>query len=181
MSTVTAVPIAPVRRAYWLWLVAGIVAAVIAAAALAAAGNGGMKATASGLLYKQLKAGTGPHPTDTDVALVMYEGRLADGTVFDKSQQPAPLPVAGVVPGFSEGLKLMSKGAKYRFWIKPELGYGDKATGPIPAGSTLKFDVELIDFLPESTIRQMQMQQQMMRGAPGGAAGAPVPGDLPQQ
>lgn len=179
MSTVTAVPIAPVRRAYWLWLVAGLIAALAAAAALAVAGNAGMKATPSGLLYKELKAGAGPHPTDTDIALVQYEGKLADGTVFDKSQQPTPLPVAGVVPGFAEGLKLMSKGAKYRFWIKPELGYGAEAKGPIPANSTLRFDVELIDFLPEATVRQLQMQQQMMRGGAGGMPGA-APGGAPE-
>lgn len=181
MSTVTAVPIAPVRRAYWLWLIAGLVVALAAAAALAAAGASGMQATASGLMYKQLKPGTGPHPTDADVALVMYEGKLADGTVFDKSQQPTPMPVAGVVPGFSEALKLMSKGAKYRLWIKPELGYGDKAQGPIPANSTLQFDVELIDFLPEATIRQLQLQQQMQGGAPGGAGAMPAPGAAPQR
>ena len=182
MSTVTAVPIAPVRRAYWLWLIAGLVAALVAAAALAAAGNAGMKATPSGLLYKELKAGTGPHPTDTDIALVQYEGKLADGTVFDKSQQPTPLPVAGVVPGFAEGLKLMSKGAKYRLWIKPELGYGAEAKGPIPANSTLQFDVELVDFLPEATVRQLQMQQMMQQQMRGGAGGMPggAPGAMPE-
>jgi len=188
MSTVTAVPIAPVRRAYWLWLIAGIVAALAAAAALAVVGKGPVKATPSGLLYREIKAGTGPHPTDSDVALVQYEGRLADGTVFDKSQQPTPMPVSGVVPGFAEGLKLMSKGAKYRLWIKPELAYGAEAKGPIPANSTLEFDVELIDFLPEATIRQLQMQQQMMRGGgmPGGAippggATPPPAGAVPPQ
>ena len=184
MSTVTAVPIPPVRRAYWLWIIAGLIAAVLAAAALAAAGDSAMKSTPSGLLYKELKAGTGPHPTDTDVALVQYEGKLTDGTVFDKSQQPTPLPVAGVVPGFAEGLKLMSKGAKYRFWIKPELGYGAEAKGPIPANSTLQFDVELIDFLPEATIRQMQMQQMMqqqMRGGAGGMPGGAMPEGAPAE
>lgn len=176
MSTVTAVPIAPVKRAYWLWLIAGIVIAVIAAAALAAQGDdfltrnarkSGVVTTASGLQYQVLKAGQGARPTDTDVALIMYEGKLLDGKTFDKSEQPVPMPVAGVVPGFSEGLKLMPKSAKYRFWIKPELAYGAEAKGPIPANSTLTFDVELLDFLPEATIRQMQ-QQQMMGAAPAG-------------
>ena len=92
------------------------------------------------------------------------------------------MPVTGVVPGFSEALKLMPKGAKYRFWLKPALGYGDKATGPIPANSTLIFDVELLDFLPQSVVQQMQAQAQMqqrgMPGAPAGVPGAPnaVPG-----
>lgn len=179
MSTVTAVPIAPVKRSYIVWLIAGIIAAVLAAAALAVQGDDflsrnarqqGVVTTASGLQYQVLTPGAGAKPTDTDVALVSYEGKLLDGTTFDKSQQPTPFPVTGVVKGFSEGLKLMPKGAKYRFWIKPELGYGAKESGPIPANSTLVFDVELLDFLPEAVIRQLQ-QEQMMGGAPG--AGMP--------
>jgi len=130
----------------------------------------------SGLQYKIITAGKGgPKPTDTDVALVNYEGKLTNGTTFDKSQQPTPMKVNEVVPGFSEALKQMSKGSKYRFWIKPSLGYGDKVTGPIPANSVLVFDVELLDFLPESVIRQMQMQQQMQGAMPPGA-GVPPPG-----
>lgn len=180
MSTVTAVPLIPVKRAYVVWLWVGILAAVLGAAALAFQGDdfftrnaraSGVVTTASGLQYKVVEPGSGPKPTDADVALVNYEGRLLNGKVFDKSEQPSPFPVAGVVPGFSEGLKLMPKGAKYRFWIKPELGYGDKDTGPIPANSTLVFDVELVDFLPEAMVRQLQ-QQQMMGAGPG----APPPG-----
>ena len=194
MSTVTAVPIAPVKRGYLVWLWIGIAVAVVGAAALAwaaptdpvtgvLAGNRsqpGVVETASGLQYKVIRPGTGARPTDTDVALINYEGRLNDGTVFDKSQQPTPMPVAGVVPGFSEGLKLMPKGSKYRFWIKPNLGYGAKSAGPIPANSLLVFDVELLDFLPEAYIRQLQMQQQMQQGgAPGMSGGAPAPGAAP--
>jgi len=175
MSTVTAVPLQPVKRAYVLWLVAGLLIALVAGVALARAGDTGIITTPSGLRYKVLKVGDakGPSPTNADVTLVNYEGRLLDGTVFDKSQQPTPLPVSGVVPGFSEGLKLMRKGGKYRLWIKPELGYGERSTGPIPPNSTLVFDVELQDFIPEATLRQLQMQQQMMGGAPGGMPGMP--------
>ncbi len=127
----------------------------------------GVVETASGLQYEVLVPGSGPEkPTDADVALVMYEGRLLDGTVFDKSEQPTPLQVTGVVPGFSEALKLMPKGAKYRFWIKPDLAYGDEASGPIPAHAVLIFDVDLIDFLPEEVIRQMMLQQQAGEAAP---------------
>ena len=188
MSNVTAVPIPPVKRGNLIWLWLGIVLAFVGAAALAVQGEdfltknaraAGVRTTASGLQYKVLTPGTGPSPTDTDVALVNYEGKLLDGKTFDKSQQPTPFPVTGVVPGFSEGLKLMAKGAKYRFWIKPGLAYGEKATGPIPANSTLVFDVELLDFLPEAVIRQMQMQQQMQGGMPGGAAGALPPAGAP--
>ena len=188
MSSVTAVPIPPTKRRVILYLVFGIVLAVVAAAALAwqapvdpnaaflakNAREPGVITTPSGLQYKILTKGQGGSPTDTDVTLINYEGKLLNGTTFDKSQQPTPMPVAGVVPGFSEALKLMSKGAKYRFWLKPSLGYGDKAAGPIPANSVLAFDVELIDFLPEAVIRQMQMQQQMQQGGmPGGAPGVP--------
>lgn len=154
-------------------------------------GEKGVVETKSGLQYQILTPGKGPKPTDADIALVNYEGKLIDGKVFDKSPQPTPMPVVasdektgrqGVVPGFSEALKLMSKGAKYRFWIKPSLGYGDKTNGPIPANSVLVFEVELLDFLPETVIRQMQMQQQMqMQGAAPGGAGAPPAGAPPQK
>lgn len=182
MTEVTAVPIQPTRRKVIVLIWLGIVLAVIGAVALARQGedfltrNGhkaGVVTTASGLQYQVLTPGKGgPHPTDSDVALINYEGKLLNGTTFDKSQQPTPMPVTGVVPGFSEALKLMPKGAKYRFWIKPSLAYGDKATGPIPANSILVFDVELLDFLSEQVVRQMQMQQQMTQQQGGGAAPA---------
>lgn len=182
MSTVTAVPIAPVKRAYVLWLWLGLAFALVAGVALAQAGSTGIQTTASGLRYKVLRQGSGLNPTDADVALVRYEGRLMNGTVFDKADQPTALPVARMIPGFTEGLKLMSKGAKYRFWIKPELAYGAEDKGPIPANSTLQFDVELVDFMSEQQIRAMQqMMMQQQGGVPGGAAaGSTVPGGEPQ-
>ena len=188
MSTVTAVPLQPVKRSYLVYLWAGVVLACIAAFLLARQGDDfltrnaraeGVVTTASGLQYKVLQPGQpgAAKPTDTDVALVNYEGKLLNGTTFDRSQQPTPMPVSGVVPGFSEALKLMPKGAKYRIWIKPSLGYGAETKGPIPGNSTLVFDVELIDFLPESVVRQMQAQaqQQGMGGMPGGALPAGPP------
>ena len=198
MSSVTAVPIAPVKRRYIVYLVLGLLLAVVGAAALAwqapvdfLTRNGrqaGVITTASGLQYKVMTAGAGEKPTDADVALINYVGKLPDGSVFDQSQQPTPMPVAGVVPGFSEALKLMPKGAKYRIWIKPELGYG----APRPAGAppldpkaaelakqVLTFDLDLLDFLPEAVVRQMQAQQ-MQRMQQGGGAGMPgMPGGAP--
>ncbi|KQN28420.1 MULTISPECIES: FKBP-type peptidyl-prolyl cis-trans isomerase [unclassified Sphingomonas] len=189
MSTVTAVPLQPTKRSYLVYLWVGIALALVAAVALARQGDDplarnararGVAVTASGLQYKVISPGKpgAAKPTDADVALVNYEGKLLNGTTFDKSQQPTPMPVTGVVPGFSEALKLMPKGAKYRFWLKPSLGYGDKATGPIPANSTLVFDVELLDFLPQSVVQQMQAQAQMqqrgMPGAPGAPSAMPV-------
>lgn len=177
MSTVTAVPLRPVKRGYLVWLWLGLALALVSAFALARQGDdfltrnaraSGVVTTASGLQYRVLEPGQagGARPTDTDVALVNYEGKLLDGTTFDKSQQPTPMPVAGVVPGFSEALKLMPKGAKYRIWLPPQLAYGEKGAGPIPPNSTLVFDVELIDFIPETVLRQMQM----------GGMGSPPPG-----
>lgn len=186
--TVTAVPLQPVKRSYLIWLWVAIALLVAAAFLLARQGddfltrnarNADVKVTASGLQYKILTPGTGPHPTDSDVALINYEGKLLNGTTFDASKQPTPMPIKGVVPGFAEALKLMNKGAKYRFWIPARLGYGDKANGPIPANSTLAFDVELKEFLPQAVIDQYQ--QMMMGGAGGGGppgAGGP-PGGAP--
>lgn len=183
MSTVTAVPLPPVKRSYLVYIWVGIALACIAAFALARQSDDfltrnararGVVTTASGLQYKVIQPGApgAAKPTDADVALINYEGKLLNGTTFDKSQQPTPMPVAGVVPGFSEALKLMPKGAKYRVWIKPSLGYGAEDKGPIQANSTLAFDIELIDFLPEAVIRQMQAQQ-------GGMPGAMPPGAMP--
>ena len=86
--------------------------------------------------------------TAADVALIEYEGRLADGTVFDgnKGRQPVPLPVSGSIPGFSEALQLMNKGAEYRLFIPAKLAYGPQGAGPIPPNSDLEFDVTLVDF-----------------------------------
>lgn len=206
MSSVTAVPIAPTKRSYLAWLWVGVIAAVAAAVALAWFGTStpaivaklptdkflaahksqpGVVETASGLQYEVLKEGTGASPTDSDVALVMYKGTLRDGKQFDASQQPTPLPVAGMIPGFTEALKLMKKGGKYRLWIKPELAYGAEAKRDqqgkevIPANSLLVFDVDLIEFVPMSVYQQM-MQQQQMGGAPGGPPpGGAQPGGQP--
>ena len=181
--SVTAVPLQPVKRRYLVWLWLGLLAAVLLAAGLAWA-----SATPGGLQFQELRAGSGPSPTDTDVALIGYVGKRPDGSVFDQNAQ-APMPVASVVPGFSQALKRMQKGGKYRIVIPPELGYG----APRPAGAPplqgeaaelakipLTFEVELIDFLPESVVRQMQMQQ-MMGGAPGAPGAPPMPGAPPPQ
>ncbi len=170
MSTVSAVPLQPVKRGYLIWLWLGIGLALVAAVALA-------RAAPQTLQVRVLSPGHGPKPTDSDVALITYVGKLRDGTVFDQSPQPTPLPVSGVVPGFAQGLKQMQRGGRYRLVIPPQLGYGDKAAGPIPANSTLIFDVRLIDFKSEAEIRQAQMMQQMMSGQ----GAAPHPEGAPPQ
>ena len=107
-----------------------------------------LKKTATGLAYKVIKAGEGDMPKATDTVTVHYTGYLTDGSKFDSSVdrgQPASFPLNGVIKGWTEGLQLMKIGAKYRFKIPPELGYGASgAGGSIPPNATLIFDVELI-------------------------------------
>ena len=122
MSSVTAVPIPPTKRSYLAWLWIGVAAAVAIAGVLAWYGTNtaairgalpndkflaankvqsGVIETASGLQYEVLKEGTGGSPVDGDITLSMYKGTLRDGTQFDASQQPTPLAVPGMVPGFT--------------------------------------------------------------------------------
>jgi FKBP-type peptidyl-prolyl cis-trans isomerase len=108
----------------------------------------GVTVLPSGLQLEILEAGTGAQPTDADQVVVHYKGTLPDGTVFDSSYdrgQPATFPVTGVIAGFSEGLRTMQAGGKYRLVIPPDIGYGERGAGPIPANSTLVFEVELVD------------------------------------
>lgn len=108
----------------------------------------GVVTTASGLQYEILTKGTGAKPTATDSVTVNYTGKLLDGTVFDASEKhggPATFALNQVIPGWTEGMQLMSPGAKYRFFIPSDLAYGDAgAPGAIPPGSTLTFDVDLV-------------------------------------
>lgn len=105
----------------------------------------------SGLRYEIVKQGEGPAPKSTDTVKVHYHGTLVDGTVFDSSVQrgePVEFPLDGVIPGWTEGLQKSSKGGKIKLYIPPTLGYGDEGKGSIPPGSTLIFEVELLDFKP---------------------------------
>ncbi len=110
--------------------------------------NDSVVQTTSGLQYMVLKEGTGAKPGPTDKVTVHYTGKLLDGTVFDSSVErgePATFPLDQVIPGWTEGLQLMSEGAKYRLFIPSELAYGSKGAGDnILPNSTLIFDVELI-------------------------------------
>ena len=110
--------------------------------------NDSVVQTKSGLQYMVLKEGTGAKPGPTDTVTVHYTGKLLDGTVFDSSVErgePAKFPLDKVIPGWTEGLQLMSEGSKYRLFIPSELAYGSKGAGDqILPNSTLIFDVELI-------------------------------------
>jgi len=110
----------------------------------------GIRITQSGLQYEVLVEGKGPKPTENSVVKVHYEGRFIDGTLFDNSyerQEPAVFPLNEVIPGWTEGLQLMSVGSKYRLYIPWEIGYGPYDAGPIPAYSTLIFTVELLEIV----------------------------------
>jgi FKBP-type peptidyl-prolyl cis-trans isomerase len=107
----------------------------------------GVVALPSGLQYKVINEGTGDKPKPEDLVEVHYTGTLIDGTVFDSSVERGEsikFPLNGVIPGWTEGVQLMSPGAKYMFYIPAALAYGDKGAGPIPGGSVLIFEVELI-------------------------------------
>ena len=104
--------------------------------------------TASGLQYLVLVEGRGAKPKSTDSVTVHYRGTLVDGTVFDSSYdrgEPATFPLEEVIPGWTEGLQLMNVGSKYRLFIPPELGYGERGAGlMIGPNAVLIFDVELL-------------------------------------
>lgn len=105
----------------------------------------------SGLQYEVITSGTGRKPKATDKVKCHYEGTLIDGTVFDSSYrrgEPAVFHLNGVIKGWTEGLQLMSEGAKYRFYIPFALAYGANGAGAsIPPYAALIFDVELLEVL----------------------------------
>jgi len=112
----------------------------------------GVKETASGLQYLVIKEGSGPKPTATSQVKVHYKGTLLDGTTFDSSYdrgEPATFGLNQVIKGWTEGLQLMSKGAKYMLYIPADLAYGNQAPpgSPIKAGMTLIFEVELLEII----------------------------------
>ena len=120
--------------------------------------------TASGLVIKTIKAGTGASPTAEDQVKVHYEGRFVDGKVFDSSikrNEPATFPLNGVIPCWTEAVQLLKVGGKAQLVCPPNLAYGDEGRPPqMRGGATLVFDIELLEISkPEA--------------APTAAAGAP--------
>jgi FKBP-type peptidyl-prolyl cis-trans isomerase FklB len=108
----------------------------------------GVQTTASGLQYEVIKAGTGASPKADNTVTVHYEGKLVSGKVFDSSiarNEPATFGVGQVIPGWTEALQRMKVGDKWRLFIPPNLGYGERgAGGDIGPNETLIFEVELL-------------------------------------
>jgi len=111
----------------------------------AAAQPSAIVTTESGLRFQVLQPGTGRRPTRHDAVLVTYEGRLGDGTVFDSAPEPVGVRVGQLIPGFTEALRLMNQGGRYRFWIPPNLAYGDVGSrGVVPPNAEVEFTLTLV-------------------------------------
>ena len=110
--------------------------------------NAGVVETASGLQYLVLTPSDGPSPRSTDRVTVHYEGKLLDGKVFDSSYErgePMEFALDSVIPGWTEGVQLMTVGSKYRLFIPSRLAYGARGVGQdIGPNATLVFEVELL-------------------------------------
>lgn len=112
------------------------------------AARDGVQVTESGLQYEVLEEGSGEQPQPTDQVRVRYTGTLVDGTEFDSSgDTPAQFGVGGVIPGFSEALRLMRPGARYRVVIPSDIAYGAGGSGSIGPNETLVFEIELVEIL----------------------------------
>ena len=186
MTEITRVPLQPIAKGALgkLWL--GV------ALAIALGGAAAYESRQKGLQVDTVKAGTGAMPTQSDYVLVNYVGHLTSGKEFDRGEH-VPIPVQGVIPGFSKALQQMQKGGKYHVFIPARLAYGateqkNQQTGEvsIPANSDLVFDIDLIDYKSAAEVMRqrmmMQQLQQQMRGAggaPGGAPGATPGGGAP--
>lgn len=112
--------------------------------------TGDEQALPSGLRFIEMESGAGAEAAAGRQVVVHYTGWLTDGRKFDSSRdrgQPFDFPLGGgmVIRGWDEGVAGMRVGGRRRLVIPPELGYGSRSVGPIPAGSTLLFNVELLE------------------------------------
>jgi FKBP-type peptidyl-prolyl cis-trans isomerase FkpA len=117
-----------------------------------AAAEPGATKTASGLVYRELRAGTGASPKASDTVKVNYRGTLVDGTEFDSSykrNEPISFPLSGVIPCWTEGVQKMKVGGKSQLVCPASIAYGERGSPPvIPGGATLIFEVELLGIGP---------------------------------
>jgi FKBP-type peptidyl-prolyl cis-trans isomerase FkpA len=176
----TAVPLRPVSKSGLAILWAGLFVLVAGAIAFAL-----FVSNPTQIRLETLEAGDGRVPQEGQFAIIKYEGRLADGTVFDANDEaPFPVQEGATIPGFDQAMRQMRVGGRYRVHIPSELGYGAEGRGPIPANSDLVFDVEVLDIKTEEEVQQMMMMRQMMQqmqqgggaGGPPGAGGGPASG-----
>lgn len=128
----------------------------------------GIKKTASGLMYEILSEGNGPKPIDTSIVKVHYKGTLIGGKVFDSSLErgePVTFPLNQVIPGWTEGLQLMSVGSKYKFYIPGKLAYGPQGQPQAGIGpnETLIFEVELLSIEKEMPKQKPQASNDDMQ------------------
>jgi FKBP-type peptidyl-prolyl cis-trans isomerase FkpA len=126
-----------------------VLALALAALGTAAVAQGTTETPSSGLVYKSLKDGNGPHPGATDVVKVHYRGTLTNGTEFDSSYKrgsPAEFPLNRVIKCWTEGVQKMKVGGKAQLTCPPAIAYGERGTpgGPIPPNATLNFEIELL-------------------------------------
>jgi len=128
----------------------------------------GVKTTKSGLQYEVVKKGRGRKPGKNDTVKINYKGLLIDGTEFDSSYkrgEPASFRVNGVIPGWSEALKLMRPGSQYRLYIPSDLGYGERGSGKvIGPNATLIFDAELIEIVKPEKKQSKKGKKQSKKG-----------------
>lgn len=197
MTEITRVPIQPIAKGSLTRLWLGVAAAVALAGFLA------WGAVPRGVDVDVVAEGTGPSPGRDDVVFVRYTGKLADGTVFDQSQdvdlpiegllpEGSPLPLSRMIPGFAEGITQMKKGGRYTLFIPGDKAYGaegqkdQQGNEVIPPNADLTFDIELIDFMSEADFQrrievlQQAMQMQQGQGGQPGAEGPPIPPPAPE-
>ncbi len=136
--------------------------------------NPNVKKTDTGLYYEITTPGTDPKPTDKDTVTVKYKGTLIDGTVFDQTDDKDPtrdFAVTGVIPGWTEGLKLVGKGGTIKLYIPAKLAYGEQANGPIPPGATLIFETSIVDIKPTpASSATGQITPEMLKALSGGGS-----------
>ena len=112
----------------------------------------GATVTPTGLVFQVIVEGEGVTPVSGDDVVVNYVGALSDGSEFDRSSSPVTFDVDRVVPGFSEGLKMMRPGGRYRIVIPASLGYGERGVpGDIPPHAALDFTVDMLQVVPKPT------------------------------
>ncbi|WP_224362843.1 FKBP-type peptidyl-prolyl cis-trans isomerase [Hyalangium versicolor] len=145
-----------------------------------AAKEEGAQKTESGLIYKELTAGTGAQPKSSDIVKVNYRGTLTDGKEFDSSykrNEPATFPLNGVIRCWTEGVQKMKVGGKARLVCPSDLAYGDRGAPPdIPGGATLVFEVELLEVTPGMAPPTSPMPMNTPGTPPPGKSATPPPG-----